>query len=262
MCARRRPTRPRPPSAGRDAAFKAWRKVPAPRRGEFVRLLGEELRAAKDDLGRLVTLEAGKIVSEGLGEVQEMIDICDFAVGLSRQLYGLTIATERADHRMMETWHPLGVCGVISAFNFPVAVWSWNAALAFVCGDSVVWKPSEKTLLTALATQAIVERAAKRFGGVPEGLCEVLLGGREVGEILVEDDARADPLRHRLHRHGPSGRPEARRALRPRDPRARRQQRRHRRALRRSRSGAARHRLRRHGHGGPALHDAAPPLRA
>ncbi len=170
-----------------DAAFKAWRKIPAPRRGEFIRLLGEELRAAKDDLGRLVTLEAGKIVSEGLGEVQEMIDICDFAVGLSRQLYGLTIATERADHRMMETWHPLGVCGVISAFNFPVAVWSWNAALALVCGDSVVWKPSEKTLLTALATHAIVERAAKRFGGVPEGLCEVLLGGREVGEILVED---------------------------------------------------------------------------
>ena len=116
-------------------AFEAWRLVPAPRRGELVRLLGEELRAAKDDLGRLVTLEAGKILSEGLGEVQEMIDICDFAVGLSRQLYGLTIATERPGHRMMETWHPLGVVGVISAFNFPVAVWSWNAALALVCGD-------------------------------------------------------------------------------------------------------------------------------
>src|SRR6187200_411184 len=170
------------------AAFKTWRTVPAPRRGELVRLLGEELRAAKQDLGRLVTLEAGKILSEGLGEVQEMIDICDFAVGLSRQLYGATIATERQDHRMMETWHPLGVCGVISAFNFPVAVWSWNAALAFVCGDSVVWKPSEKTLLTALAVQAIVERAAKRFGGVPQGLCEVLIGGREVGEVLVEDE--------------------------------------------------------------------------
>jgi aldehyde dehydrogenase (NAD+) len=145
-------------------AYLAWRLVPGPRRGEFVRLLGEELRAAKADLGRLVTLETGKIVSEGLGEVQEMIDICDFAVGLSRQLYGLTIATERRDHRMMETWHPLGVCGVISAFNFPVAVWSWNAALAFVCGDSVVWKPSEKTPLTALATQAIVQRAVGRFG--------------------------------------------------------------------------------------------------
>ncbi len=156
--------------AAAHEAFKAWRKIPAPRRGELVRLLGEELRAAKDDLGRLVTLEAGKVTSEGLGEVQEMIDICDFAVGLSRQLYGLTIATERAEHRMMETWHPLGVCGVISAFNFPVAVWSWNAALALVCGDSVVWKPSEKTPLTALATQALVDRAARRFGEVPEGL--------------------------------------------------------------------------------------------
>jgi aldehyde dehydrogenase (NAD+) len=168
-------------------AFKIWRLVPAPRRGEFVRLLGEELRTAKADLGRLVTLETGKIASEGLGEVQEMIDICDFAVGLSRQLYGLTIATERADHRMMETWHPLGVCGVISAFNFPVAVWSWNAALAFVCGDPVVWKPSEKTPLTALAVQAIVRRAADRFGGVPDGLLELIIGGREIGEILVED---------------------------------------------------------------------------
>ena len=170
-----------------DAAFKVWRLVPAPRRGEFVRLIGEELRASKAALGRLVSIEAGKIVSEGLGEVQEMIDICDFACGLSRQLYGLTIATERADHRMMETWHPLGVCGVISAFNFPVAVWSWNAALAFVCGDSVVWKPSEKTPLTALAVEAIVARAAKRFGGVPEGLLEVVIGAREAGEALVAD---------------------------------------------------------------------------
>ena len=171
------------------AAYLEWRSVPAPRRGELVRLLGEELRAAKDDLGKLVTLEVGKIVSEGLGEVQEMIDICDFAVGLSRQLYGLTIATERADHRMMETWHPVGVVGVISAFNFPVAVWSWNAALAFVCGDSVVWKPSEKTPLTALAVEAIFKKAAARFGGAPEGLLEVVVGGREVGEALV-DDAR------------------------------------------------------------------------
>ena len=138
---------------GRAAqAFEAWRTVPAPRRGGFVRILAEELRLAKDDLGLLVTIETGKIVSEGLGEVQEMIDICDFAVGLSRQLYGRAIATERGAHRMMETWHPLGVCGVISAFNFPVAVWSWNAALAIVCGDPVVWKPSEKTPLTALAT--------------------------------------------------------------------------------------------------------------
>jgi aldehyde dehydrogenase (NAD+) len=171
-----------------DEAFRVWRQVPAPRRGELVRLLGEELRAAKEDLGRLVTLEAGKISSEGLGEVQEMIDICDFAVGLSRQLYGLTIATERASHRMMETWHPLGVCGVISAFNFPVAVWSWNAALALVCGDPVLWKPSEKTPLTALATQAIVERALKRFGSdAPPGLCALLMGGRETGEALVDD---------------------------------------------------------------------------
>ncbi|GGF46569.1 aldehyde dehydrogenase [Azorhizobium oxalatiphilum] len=168
-------------------AFLAWRAIPGPRRGELVRLMGEELRAAKADLGRLVTLEAGKITSEGLGEVQEMIDICDYAVGLSRQLQGLTIATERPDHRMMETWHPIGVVGVISAFNFPVAVWSWNSALAFVCGDSVVWKPSEKTPLTALATQAIFEKAAARFGGVPAGLSTLLIGGKEVGEALVDD---------------------------------------------------------------------------
>ncbi|BBD38882.1 aldehyde dehydrogenase [Aminobacter sp. Y103A] len=170
-----------------DNAFKSWRNVPAPKRGELVRLLGEELRAAKADLGRLVSIEVGKIPSEGLGEVQEMIDICDFAVGLSRQLYGLTIATERPGHRMMETWHPLGVVGVISAFNFPVAVWSWNAALAFVCGNSVVWKPSEKTPLTALACQAIFERAARRFGAdAPEGLSQVLIGDRAIGEVLVD----------------------------------------------------------------------------
>ena len=170
------------------AAFATWRTVPAPRRGELIRLLGEELRAAKADLGRLVTLEAGKIPSEGLGEVQEMIDICDFAVGLSRQLYGLTIATERPGHRMMETWHPLGVCGVISAFNFPVAVWSWNAALALVCGDPVVWKPSEKTPLTALATHAIAQRALARFGSdAPAGLLELIIGQRDIGEVLVQD---------------------------------------------------------------------------
>ncbi|MHA7870902.1 MAG: L-piperidine-6-carboxylate dehydrogenase [Hyphococcus sp.] len=170
-------------------AFLQWRMVPAPRRGELVRLLGEELRAHKDDLGRLVTIECGKILSEGLGEVQEMIDICDFAVGLSRQLYGLTIASERPGHHMRETWHPLGVVGVISAFNFPVAVWSWNAALALVCGDPVVWKPSEKTPLTALAVQALFERAMQRFGDAPEGLSSVIIGGREAGEQLV-DDAR------------------------------------------------------------------------
>jgi aldehyde dehydrogenase (NAD+) len=166
-------------------AFLAWRAVPAPRRGELVRLLGEELRAAKADLALLVTIEAGKTLSEGLGEVQEMIDICDYAVGLSRQLFGLTIATERPEHRMMETWRPLGVVGVISAFNFPVAVWSWNAAIALVCGDPVVWKPSEKTPLTALAVQALFERAAARFGAAPANLSSVLIGGREAGEALV-----------------------------------------------------------------------------
>jgi len=171
-----------------QAAFSMWRHVPAPRRGELVRLLAEELRRAQDDLGRLVTLETGKVLSEGRGEVQEMIDICDFAVGLSRQLYGLTIASERPHHRMMETWHPLGVCGVISAFNFPVAVWSWNAALALVCGDPVLWKPSEKTPLTALATQAILRRAMARFGSdAPEGLSHLLIGGPALGEILVDD---------------------------------------------------------------------------
>ncbi|MGJ4946206.1 L-piperidine-6-carboxylate dehydrogenase [Bradyrhizobium sp. HKCCYLS1011] len=172
------------------AAFLRWRLVPAPQRGELVRLLGEELRANKADLGRLVSIEAGKIVSEGLGEVQEMIDICDFAVGLSRQLYGLTIATERAEHRMMETWHPLGVTGIISAFNFPVAVWAWNAALALVCGNSIVWKPSEKTPLTALATDALLARAIVRYrdqgGQAPEGLSALLLGGRDAGEVLVD----------------------------------------------------------------------------
>ena len=168
-------------------AFLQWRLVPPPRRGELVRLFGEVLREEKDALGRLVSLEAGKIVQEGLGEVQEMIDICDFAVGLSRQLYGLTIATERAGHRMMETWHPLGVVGVISAFNFPVAVWAWNACLAFVCGDAVVWKPSEKTPLTALAVQALFERAMDRFGSAPASLSVVMQGGRETGAALVDD---------------------------------------------------------------------------
>ena len=172
-------------------AFTVWRSVPAPRRGELVRLFGEELRAGKTALGRLVTLEAGKILSEGLGEVQEMIDICDFAVGLSRQLYGLTIATERPDHRMMETWRPLGPVGVISAFNFPVAVWAWNAALALVCGDPVIWKPSEKTPLTALAVQSLFERAVAAFRAqghkAPERLSAVLIGGRELGEALADD---------------------------------------------------------------------------
>ncbi len=173
------------------AAFLQWRKVPAPRRGELIRLFGEELRTHKAELGQLVTLEAGKILQEGLGEVQEMIDICDFAVGLSRQLYGLTIASERPGHRMMEQWHPVGVVGVISAFNFPVAVWAWNAALAFVCGDSVTWKPSEKTPLTAVATHALFMKAVARFNltgnDAPAGLAELIIGARETGAQMVED---------------------------------------------------------------------------
>ncbi len=180
-------------AAKAKTAFEKWRAVPAPIRGEFVRLLGEELRAAKDDLGKLVTIECGKLLSEGLGEVQEMIDICDYAVGLSRQLYGLTMGSERPEHHMRELWQPLGPVGVISAFNFPVAVWSWNAAIAFVCGDSVVWKPSEKTPLTALACQNIYERAAKKFreGGheIPDHLSQVYIGAREVGEALVSHPA-------------------------------------------------------------------------
>jgi aldehyde dehydrogenase (NAD+) len=168
------------------AAFEQWRSVPPPVRGHLVRELGELLRENKELLGELVSIEAGKIRSEGLGEVQEMIDICEFAVGLSRQLHGLTIASERPGHRMMEQWHPLGVVGVISAFNFPVAVWSWNAALALVAGDAVVWKPSEKTLLTALACQALADEAARRVGA-PQALTQVVLGASAVGEALVDD---------------------------------------------------------------------------
>jgi aldehyde dehydrogenase (NAD+) len=172
------------------AAFLHWRDAPAPKRGELVRLFGEELRAHKAALGRLVSIEAGKIASEGQGEVQEMIDICDFAVGLSRQLHGLAIASERPRHRMMETWHPLGVTGIISAFNFPVAVWAWNAALALVCGNACVWKPSEKTPLSALGAHALFEKAVARYrqagNAAPDGLSAVILGGREAGEALVE----------------------------------------------------------------------------
>ncbi|MBX2832187.1 MAG: aldehyde dehydrogenase family protein [Rhodospirillales bacterium] len=167
-------------------AFGAWRQVPGPRRGELVRLLGEELRAAKEPLGRLVSLECGKIYQEGLGEVQEMIDICDFAVGLSRQLYGLTIASERPGHKMMENWHPLGVVGLITAFNFPVAPWAWNTALALVCGNAVIWKPSEKTPVTALACQKIVEKALAKFGDAPANLHQVIVGDREIGEIMTD----------------------------------------------------------------------------
>ena len=168
-------------------AFRAWRQVPPPRRGELVRLLGEELRAAKQDLGRLVSLECGKILQEGLGEVQEMIDICDFAVGLSRQLHGLTIASERPGHVMRETWHPMGVCGIITAFNFPVAPWAWNAALALVCGNAIIAKPSEKAPLCLMAVQNICDRVMQRFGSdAPEGLIQTLVGGRELGEALAK----------------------------------------------------------------------------
>ncbi len=169
------------------AAFEIWRDVPAPARGELVRLLGEELRREKEALGALVTLEVGKIAQEGLGEVQEMIDICDLAVGQSRQLFGRSIASERPGHRLTETWHPLGPVAVISAFNFPVAVWSWNAALALVCGDPVIWKPSERTPLTALATTALLARAAERHGDAPEGLFELVLGGAERAVQLADD---------------------------------------------------------------------------
>jgi aldehyde dehydrogenase (NAD+) len=166
-------------------AFLAWRDVPAPRRGQLVHGYGECLRRHKAALGRLVSIETGKILSEGRGEVQEMIDICDFAVGLSRQLYGLTIASERPAHRMMETWHPLGVCAVITAFNFPVAVWAWNAVLALVCGNALLWKPSSRTPLTALACQALFEQTAAEVGGVPDGLSQVLIGDAGLGEQLV-----------------------------------------------------------------------------
>ncbi|TQF66017.1 aldehyde dehydrogenase family protein [Rhodococcus spelaei] len=167
-------------------AFSRWRTVPAPQRGVLVRRLGELLTEHKADLADLVTLEAGKVTSEALGEVQEMIDICEFAVGLSRQLYGRTMASERPGHRLMETWHPLGVVGVISAFNFPVAVWSWNTALALVCGDTVVWKPSELTPLTAIACDALLRRAARDVGA-PDGVHRLVLGPGPVGEQLVDD---------------------------------------------------------------------------
>lgn len=173
------------------AAFELWRAVPGPKRGELMRLFGDELRAHKQDLGRLVTIECGKILSEGLGEVQEMIDICDFGVGLSRQLYGLTIASERPGHHMRESWHPLGVVGVISAFNFPVAVWAWNAVLACVCGNAVVWKPSEKTPLTAEACLALYARAVEKYRAagfsVPDHLFTLVQGGRDIGKVLSSD---------------------------------------------------------------------------
>ena len=225
-------------AAGTDAAiarattaFEHWRDVPAPRRGELVRLLGEELRSEKEALGALVTLETGKIAQEGLGEVQEMIDICDLAVGLSRQLFGRTIASERPGHRMLETWHPLGPVGVISAFNFPVAVWSWNSALALVCGDPVVWKPSERTPLTALACQSLLQRAAaalrRRSGGPARGRDRrrrpgAAAGGGPAAAARLGDGLDRDGQGARAAHRSPSGPAAARARRQQRDDRRRR----------------------------------------
>lgn len=174
--------------AASQKAFQQWRETPAPARGELVRLFGLQLRQYKEALGQLVSYECGKIKEEGLGEVQEMIDICDLAVGQSRQLYGYTIASERPGHHMRESWHPLGPVGLITAFNFPVAPWAWNAALALVCGDTLIWKPSEKTPLTALACQALLDRAIVGFDGdVPKALSQVIIGGPDAGKVLVDD---------------------------------------------------------------------------
>lgn len=170
-----------------EIAFKEWTLIPAPKRGEIVRQLGDKLRAKKEDLGKLVSYEMGKSLQEGYGEVQEMIDICDFAVGLSRQLYGLTIHSERPSHRMYEQYHPLGIVGVITAFNFPVAVWSWNTCLALVCGDAIVWKPSEKTPVCAIACQNILAEVLKE-NNLPEGISAVVSGGKEVGEWMAQDE--------------------------------------------------------------------------
>ena len=171
--------------------FELWQEEPAPKRGELIRLFGDELRQNKKQLAELVTIECGKITAEGLGEVQEMIDICDFAVGLSRQIYGLTIASERHQHVMQESWLPLGPVAVISAFNFPVAVWAWNFALAITCGDPVIWKPSEKTPLTALACDALFQKALKRYktlgGKAPDNLNQIVLGTKEIGEVLIKN---------------------------------------------------------------------------
>jgi aldehyde dehydrogenase (NAD+) len=180
------PAQAEPLVAAAGEAFQTWRTVPAPQRGELVRQLGEQLRAHKENLAAVISWEAGKIAQESLGEVQEMIDICEFAVGLSRQLYGRTIASERPLHRLAEQWHPLGPIGVITAFNFPMAVWAWNAALALVCGDSVIWKPSEKTPLCALATLEIFDKALAKFGEAPKGLLQVVVGERDTGEILAD----------------------------------------------------------------------------
>jgi aldehyde dehydrogenase (NAD+) len=228
--------------AAAGEAFRVWRGIPAPRRGEFVRRLGNELRARKEALAALVSAECGKILQEGLGEVQEMIDICDFAVGLSRQLYGLTMPSERPGHAMRELWQPMGTCGVITAFNFPVAVWSWNAALAFVCGNPVIWKPSEKTPLTALAVQKIFENVAAEFPEAPAGLNQILIGDAAVGEALIRH--HEVPIISATGSTNHSG--------------ARRQQCHDRQRFGGAGSGAAGHRVLCGGHGRAALHESAP----
>ena len=213
------------------AAYDEWRLVPAPVRGAVVRRFGELLREHLDDLATLVTVEVGKITSEARGEVQEMVDICDYAVGLSRQLFGRTMTSERPGHRLMETWHPLGVVGVISAFNFPVAVWSWNTAIALVCGDTVVWKPSEQAPLCALASGALLSRALTEAGFSPD-VSQVVLGDAPVGLALVDDPAVALLSATGSTRMGREVGTARRRPVREVAARARRQQRRHRRARR------------------------------
>ena len=238
--------------AAAQASFEDWRLTPAPKRGEVIRDLGEALRRVKEPLGALVTLENGKIRSEGLGEVQEMIDICDFAVGLSRQLYGLTMHSERPGHRMYEQWHPLGPIGIITAFNFPVAVWSWNAAIAAVCGDTMIWKPSPNTPLTALAVQHICNQVMAKHGVA--GVFNLVIGEDEtVGERMINDAQL-----HRLGPHRQTCGAAGRSAPAPLHPGAGRQQRHHRQRRCRPGSGRPRHRLRRGRHGGPALHHDAP----
>ena len=249
-CCRSRGRR-RTTSTGRSRsaheAFLTWRVTPAPVRGALVKRLGELLRENLDDLADLVSLEVGKIRSEARGEVQEMVDICDFAVGLSRQLYGQTMPSERPGHRLMETWHPLGVVGVISAFNFPVAVWSWNTAIALVCGDTVVWKPSELTPLTALACSALLDRAARDVGA-PEGLGQLVLGDAPVAERLVDNTLVPLVSATGSVRMGARRRAAGRGPVRREPARARRQQRHRRRAVGRPRPRGARHRVRGAGH--------------
>ena len=241
---------------GATQTFERWRMLPAPQRGEIVREIGEELRDAKDELGTLVTLEMGKILAEGKGEVQEMIDIADFATGLARQLYGLSMHSERPGHRMYEQWHPLGVVGVISAFNFPVAVWSWNALIALICGDTVVWKPSPKTPLTAIAVQHICNRVLTRRGW--QGVLNLVIGRDDViGDRLIRDARVPSHQRHRIHAHGEAHRSHHCGGNAAEPARTRRQQWRHCDGRCRSRPGGPRRVVRRRRHGGPALYLAA-----